>query len=260
MVKRMIRHLLSKIPFAKPTLEAMVELECLIAKGWVSGAHKRLRAIQWGIPPYPENFDHHIDLFYQWISTRNSLWLERGVFGGLALHGGSLLDLSCGDGFNARNFYSLRSRRVVACDFDRSAIRTANKKNKATNIDFVLADIRTDMPQGKFENIVWDGAIEHFTEEEIDKIMNDIKHRLAEQGILSGYTIVEKQDGAKSLDQHEYEFKSKEDLMRFFTPYFKNVTIFETLFPDRHNLYFWASNGPLPFKSDWPHAITNSEK
>lgn len=255
MIGKIIRRLLSRMAFAKPMLEIVMQFECWVATRWVSGAHKRLMAVQWGITPYPEHFDHHIDLFYQWLSTRNSLWLERGVFGSLSLRGGSVLELSCGDGFNARNFYSLRSEQVVACDYDPKAIRTANKKNKASNTIFVLADIRIDMPQGMFENIVWDAAIEHFTEDEIDKILKDIKDRLTEHGILSGYTIVEKQDGIKSLEEHEYEFKSKEDLLRFFTPHFKNVTVFETLYPDRHNLYFWASNGSLPFGNDWPNAI-----
>jgi hypothetical protein len=59
-------------------------------------------------------------------------------------------------------------------------------------------------------------------------------------GILGGYTIVERPNG-KSLSHHEYEFKSKEDLARFFTPHFKHVTVFETIYPERHNLYFWAS-------------------
>jgi hypothetical protein len=29
---------------------------------------------------------------------------------------------------------------------------------------------------------------------------------------------------------------------------------FETKNPERHNLYFWASDGPVPFHPDWPHA------
>jgi len=260
MMKRIAKGILRRMTFVKPIFEALAQVECRIAASWASSAHKRLLAVQWGIPPHPEHFDHNIDLFYQWLSTRNSLWLERGVFGSLALKGGSLLELSCGDGFNAKNFYSLRSKQVVACDFDPIAIGTANRKNNAHNVNFVLADIRTDMPQGTFDNIVWDAAIEHFTEEEIDKILNDIKSRLTEHGILSGYTIVEKQDGTKSLSEHEYEFKSKEDLMRFFTPHFRNVTVFETLYPSRHNLYFWASNGYLPFSSVWPHAITSGEQ
>jgi SAM-dependent methyltransferase len=143
--------------------------------------------VQWGIPPQPEHFDHHIDLFYQWLATRNSLWLERGVFGSLVLRGGDLLELACGDGFSARNFYSLRSRRIVACDFDPTAIATAKKKNAAPNVEYVLADIRTSMPNGKFDNIVWDAAIEHFTPNEIEQLLANIVSRLTTDGILSGY-------------------------------------------------------------------------
>ena len=254
----LLRSILAKLAFLKSTLEFLAQLECRVSSFWVSSAHKRLMAIQWGLTEAPEHFDHSIDLFYQWQNTRNSLWVERGVFGNLALKGGSVLELSCGDGFNAKNFYSLRSKTVVACDFDPSALKTANAKNSAPNVEFVLADIRHDMPEGSFENIVWDAAIEHFTEEEIDSILGNIKSRLTADGIVSGYTLVEKEDGTKSLHEHEYEFKSKDDLMRFFTPHFKNVTVFETIFASRHNLYFWASNGDLPFSSDWPRAITHS--
>ena len=236
-------------------IEYISELECRLSRIWVKNSHKRLLRIQWNSVRNPEFFDHSIDLYYQWLETKNPLWLERGVFGGLALKGGSVLELSCGDGFNAKNFYSLRSQKIIACDFDPKAIKTAKSKNSAQNVDFVLADIRTDMPKGVFDNIVWDCAIEHFTEKEIDDIMKDIQSRLAKDGILSGYTLVEKDDGTKHLHQHEYEFKSKEDLIRVFEPYFTNVTVFETIYPSRHNLFFWASNGILPMSSEWKNKI-----
>jgi SAM-dependent methyltransferase len=206
---------------------------------------------QWGMGSTPEHFDHHIDLYYQWLKKRVSYPWERGVYGSLALKGGDVLELACGDGFNARNFYSYRSRRVVACDFDPAAMKTARKKNSAPNVEFVLADIRTGMPEGRFENVVWDAAIEHFTPEEIEGIMRNIKSRLTLDGVLSGYTIVESGTGVKLLSHHEYEFKSKEDLKRFFTPHFKNVIVFETIYPERHNLYFWASDGVVPFQPGW---------
>jgi SAM-dependent methyltransferase len=259
-MKTILRKVLGRMAFVKPILEQVLQIESWIANRWVSSAHRRLMAVQWGFPPQPKHFDHHIDLFYQWLASRNSLWLERGVFGSLALQGGDVLELACGDGFNARNFYSLRSRRVIACDFDPKAIETARRKNTAPNVEFVLADIRSAMPAGKFENIVWDAAIEHFTPDEIQTILKDIKSRLTSEGILSGYTIVEKSDGTKSLSHHEYEFKSKEDLLRFLTPHFKNVTVFETIYPSRHNLYFWASDGCLPFRSDWPNVISESKE
>ena len=238
----------------KPLLQPLAQLEARIAAAWASSAHKRLMRIQWSIPPQPEHFDHHIDLFYRWLATRNSFWTERGVFGSLALQGGDVLELACGDGFNARNFYSLRSRKVVACDFDPAAIATARRKNSASNISFVLADIRTGMPEGMFSNIVWDAAIEHFTPDEIQAIMVAIKSRLAAGGVLSGYTIVEKA-GGKMLSHHEYEFKNKEDLHRFLAPHFKHVTVFETVFPERHNLYFWASDSIIPFRPNWTAQI-----
>lgn len=245
--------------FRKGLRERLLQIETSLANRWVSSAHRRLKGVQWGMPPEPEYFDHYIDLFYWWLASRNSLWLERGAFGSLALQEGDLLELACGDGFNARNFYSLRSRRIIACDFDPMAIATAKKKNAAPNIEYVLADIRTAMPDGKFNNVVWDGAIEHFTPTEIAQILANIVSRLTNDGILSGYTIVERPNG-KSLSHHEYEFKSKEDLARFLTPHFKNVTVFETVYPERHNLYFWASNGSLPFRPDWPRTLSVSRE
>jgi SAM-dependent methyltransferase len=246
--------------FNKLFRQYIAQLECRLAIKWVSAAHRRLFKAQWGIPPTPEHFDHHIDLYYQWLATRNSLWLERGVFGSLALKGNGLLELACGDGFNARNFYSLRSRYVVACDFDPSAITNAEYKNPADNIRYVLADIRTSMPgaDGEFDNVVWDAAIEHFTADEIGNILREIKSKLSEKGILSGYTIVERSDNVKHIQQHEYEFKGKEDLLLFLEPYFKNVRVFETIYPSRHNLYFWASDGILPFDDNWPHMINKA--
>ena len=240
----------------KPLLEWLVQREAACAAAWASAAHRRLRSVQWGLPPVPEHFDHHIDLHHQWLQERNSLWVERGVFGGLALKpGGALLELACGDGFNARNFYSLRCADVVACDFDPAAIATARRKNAAPNVRFELADIRTAMPPGQFDNIVWDAAIEHFTPAEIDGILRAITQRLRPGGVVSGYTITSPPGGHKHLVHHEYEFVDKADLQRFLAPYFRRVTVFETVYPTRHNLYFWASDGTLPFDEEWLHAV-----
>lgn len=239
---------------AKPLLEALAQAECALAVKWVRAAHRRLFAAQWRIPPAAENFEHDIDLYYQWHAARNPLWVERGVYSGLALKGGDVLDLCCGDGFYARHFYSLRSRRVVCVDFDRDILATAARKHAAPNVEFVAADIRTGLPDGPFDNIVWDAAIEHFTDGEIAQVFGEIRKRLAPGGIVSGYTIVERQTG-KSLAQHEREFRSKEDLLATVSPHFAHVAVFETVYPDRHNLYFWASDGVLPFAPDWPAQV-----
>jgi len=253
-IKAVLKNYLA--PFKK-VLESVFEAEARVSAFWAKGAHKRLLQIQWGIVPMPEHFNHRIDLFYQWLNSRNPQWVERGVYSGLVLQGGNLLELACGDGFNARNFYSLHSNKVIACDFDPRALAAAKKYNRAQNIEYVLADIRTNMPKGKFENVIFDAAIEHFTPQEIEEVLKNIKLRLTENGILSGHTITQRA-GGKHLEHHEYEFKDKSDLLRFFTGHFKHVTVFETVYPGRTNLYFWASDGILPFRDNWKDFITEN--
>ena len=215
-------------------------------------SHRIQFFLEWKLLPNPEWFDHYMDLYYQWKKFRNPLWIERGIFNLLAVkNGGALLELCCGDGFNSYYFYSIRGKNIVSVDFDRGAITHAKKNHRADNIRFGVSDIRTEMPVGQFDNVIIDAAIEHFTESEIVQILKGVKERLKVGGILSGYTIVEKDDGSKSLHQHEYEFKSKDDLAGFLVPHFKNVKVFETIYPSRHNLYFFASDSTLPFDDNW---------
>jgi SAM-dependent methyltransferase len=177
--------------------------------------------------------------------------MERGVFSNFSLLSqqgkGHTLDLCCGDGFFAYYFYSLSSETVTAIDFDPLAIDYAKLNYRRDNIKFILGDVRTEIPAGPFSNIIWDAAIEHFTESEIVNLMNKIKSVLAPQGILSGYTIQERHSHQKSLHQHEYEFADRDDLVRFLKPFFTNVHVIQTVYPDRTNFYFFATDGILPF-------------
>ena len=213
--------------------------------------HKLQFIIEWRLGNNPEHFDHQIDLNYLWAKSRKSYPMERGVFSSFAILSkekvGATLDLCCGDGFYSHYFYSLNSSRVVGIDFDPQAIESARRNYSAENVEFILADIRDEFPKGPFLNIIWDAAIEHFTELEIVTIMNSIKSNLDKNGVLSGYTIQESEDGKTHLHQHEYEFKNKEDLLRFLSPYFKNIQIIETRYIDRTNYYFYATDGTLPF-------------
>jgi SAM-dependent methyltransferase len=201
---------------------------------------------QWGFAPRPEWFDHYLDQHWQFSAKNNGLWVERGVFSRLVMKpNATVLEICCGDGFNARHFYSSRAKSIVAIDFDKDAIPHAKRYNQTANINYLLQDIRQGLPNGPFDNIIWDAAIEHFTEAEIDQIMRQIVTRLGPDGILSGYTLTEAAGGKKSNALHEYEFKDKEDLRRFFTPHFKFVRVWETIYPTRHNLYFAASQAPI---------------
>jgi SAM-dependent methyltransferase len=212
---------------------------------------------QWALKPQPKHFDHHIDVFHLWLKSRDPSWLERGVFSLLAFKGGDVLELACGDGFNACNFYSRAAHRVVACDLDPEAIATARRKNSAENVEYVVADMRSAMPEGHFENVVWDFGfplLDYFTPDEINGVLQQIKQRLGAEGILSGYTLADKND---TTTPAAYRFCSTGDLHNFLSPHFNHVTVFETFSPGRHNLYFWASDSTLPFMPDWPRMHGN---
>lgn len=214
--------------------------------------HRWQKSVQWGHRYPPEHFDHYIDLHYQLPKLRSSFPFERGVWASFAIgpHTKRVLDLGCGDGFFPRHFLSLRVDEIVAVDFDATAISHARRFNSAPNIKYLLSDIRHSFPVGEFDLVTWDAAIEHFTEQEIGDIMTNIKAVLIHEGVMAGYTI-KKDDHARGPlhHLHEYEFESKEDLARFFTPWFQNVQVFETNFPARTNYYFFASDGKLPFDS-----------
>ncbi|HTN65442.1 MAG TPA: class I SAM-dependent methyltransferase [Burkholderiaceae bacterium] len=215
--------------------------------------------IEWGRQPTPEWYDHFLDQHHFWKKTGNSLPWERGIFSLLAVkQGAKVLELCCGDGFNSHHFYANRAGSILALDFDPKAIQSAKRNFNQSHVAYIVGDIRKDIPAGEFDNVIWDAAIEHFTESEIAQIMVEIKKRLGISGVLSGYTLVER-PGGKSHHEHEYEFHSKEDLMRFLTPHFKNVRVFETVYPSRHNLYFYASdNAVLPFDGNWASQIVSN--
>lgn len=250
-----IQKVLRGVKIATP-LVGFARLNSRVARRIASAAHHFQFNVEWGVDN-PEFFEHHLDQYYSWRHTRNSLPWERGVYSTMALQATTtpttkptVLDLCCGDGFNDYYFYSLLAESVTAIDFDPDAIKVAKRTNQAPNVTYVLGDIRSDIPEGQFDNIVWDAAIEHFTEAETTALMGTIASRLKPTGILSGYTIVEAEDGHRHLHQHEYEFHGKEDLARFLTPWFETVQVWTTTFPNRTNLYFYATNHRLPSETD----------
>jgi len=232
----------------KKQLEAYLEDRCFNAIQEVEDCHKKLMDVQWTTPPTPEYYDQQIALYYNWKHDRNSHWLERGAYASLALHGGNVLDLCCGDGFMDYFFFSSRSNGILAIDYNQEAINTAKRKNAAENIKYVLMDILNEFPVGEFDNVVWNGAIEHFDKDEIKKILSNIKFVLSPIGVLSGFTVVEK---GQVFEHHKMIFNSKEELANILKPCFRKVTVFETIHKDRHNLYFWASDTSVPFDNNW---------
>lgn len=254
---KLFNKILRRLPLSKEKKEAVLLFQADVARRWISTIYRDLLNVQWSIPPKPVFIDHNIDLYYRWLSTRESVWLESGAFGSLALLGGDTLELACGDGFNARNFYSLRSKKVVACDFEPKALEIARKNNSAPNIEYVFADIRESLPEGCYDNIIWDEAISYFSLPEINEILQNIKKRLSPVGIFSGHIVGEHSD-INNAPYYKHIFKNKEEVLEMLKLYFETFVVFETKFPSPYypkNFYFWASDNAIPFGSQWSDAI-----
>jgi tRNA G37 N-methylase Trm5 len=114
----------------------------------------------------------------------------------------AVLDLCSGDGFYSCHFYSVKAKKIIALDFDETAVEHAKKYNKAPKIEYLLSDIRISIPKENL--IIYSGMLELpiYTTDEMKFILNVVKNRLSDDGILSGYTIVENESGMKSLKQH----------------------------------------------------------
>lgn len=217
---------------------------------FVSFTHYVQFIIEWVLmgKNMPHWYDHNLGLYHFWHETRNPLPYERGIFNLLAMRqGAQVLDLCCGDGFFANYFYSNRAGHVISLDVDLGAIQSARRNYSSPNVEYRVANVLTQMPEGKFDNIIWEGALEYFTEDEIQHVMRSIKSRLTDGGILSGYANIQ----TECCPGQKYVFKNRADFLRFLQPYFSNIRVFETIYPSRQNLYFFAGEGTLPFDGDW---------
>jgi ubiquinone/menaquinone biosynthesis C-methylase UbiE len=250
---RYIKKILLTLIKSKISLSVILSINYFIRK-IASITHYCQYVSEWYGCNTAEWFDHNIDQYCLWHKFQNPMGNERGIFNLLFIkQNANILELCCGDGFNAYYFYASKAKSIDCIDIDKNAISRAIKNYKScgkANINFIVGNICYDIPQKQYHNIIWDAAIEHFTIEGATTIINSLKRRLLENGILSGYTIVEKNDGRKSLEEHKHEYSSKTELFEFLNKFFKHVIVFETIYVERHNLYFFASDNQLPINNN----------
>jgi len=195
-----------------------------------------------GVDARPEWFDHRADL-YRWAELRVPSWVERGVFSReVMFQGCRVLDLCCGDGFYPYYFYSGTASQIDAVDRDPTAIIHARKWHGHPTIRYVQQDLIADeFPDTDYDVITWDGAIEHFSLDEIRQVLQKcVKAMKTPYGVLNGHTIVAR-DSGKSHPDHQHEFCSAEELKNLLRESFPFVGTLETKYPERHNLYFRAA-------------------
>jgi len=212
-----------------------------------AGSHHLQYKVEGFLRPSAEWFDHEIDVHWQWPARQRSMFLERGVLNTLAIRpGGQILEICCGDGFNAHRFYAERGAKVLAIDHNRAALAHARRFHARPNVEYRHCDIRLGIPEGPFDNIIWDSAIHHFTLPELADILASVHRSLAGGGVLSGYTVIEP---GESYSYARMSFADPESLAELLAGEFDQVAVLETPDALRRNLYFFASDvlSALPF-------------
>jgi hypothetical protein len=207
--------------------------------------------------PHAEWFDHYVDSNWQWGASGRSSFVERGVFSNLVIRpGANVLELCSGDGFNTKHFYAGRANRVVGVDANADAVAHAKRMNSADNVSYELCDIRETLPDGPFDNVVWDSALHHFTPQETGEVLALVRERMAPAAVLSGYTEVEDIEYA----YRKVDFRSKADVAELLGRSFRHVMVMETPDPERTNLYFFASDSRerLPLDQYNPSVLVRS--
>ncbi len=203
-----------------------------------------------------EWFDHEIDVHWQWAASQRPMFLERGVLNTLAIRPGArVLEICSGDGFFADRFYSGRAGSVLAVDYNEGALRHARRYHRRANIEYRRWDIREGVPEGPFDNVIWDAAMHHFTADQVSGILGSIRGSLAAGGVLSGYTVIEPHE---DYAYTRLRFTDSEQLHGLLGAEFAHVSVLETPDALRLNLYFFASDlsSTLPFAEGVQRPVT----
>ncbi len=102
----------------------------------------------------------------------------------------NILELGCGSGYDT-SFLSKIAKSITAIDISKIAIDIAKKNNiKNNNIEFIVGDINTDIPNKKY-NLVYDKGCLHNNIKDANNLFNNLYQKLNKNGkiiIITGNT------------------------------------------------------------------------
>ena len=229
--------------------------------------------MDWGKIPRTEWMDHDQDTFYQFNENGSFFHFERGIIPRLYLSNFlitndefdnlklekkiNILDLCSGDSYISQKFFYDLSDTIVSLDLDPAALargkkrikrnKYMNKKHHFFQFDVektkILDFLEYNKLNIKFDVVLFNAAIEHFKEDQLDFIFTSFKEVMKEISFVSTYTIVEDENNQTYLpDHHEMFFSSKKHLENVVSKYFKFTKSHHSLVNDRCNIYCIASD------------------
>jgi len=216
--------------------------ECFFRLSRAAGeaAHRLLFKAQWGYGS-PDWFDHrhhylgHEDEWTDfWTASADN------IIGVLPL-GGTLLNLCAGDCFYDFYFWRRRASEIVCVDINPECHRHYLRLHQAPNITYRLADVLTFVaPPDHFDVVVIRGAIEHFSQENQQRIFRQALVALKPGGWFCGDTPASRDTGVKMLDAHEFEWRDEAQMRQELSRVFGHVET-QTLVSKERTTLFWKA-------------------
>ena len=203
----------------------------------------------------PHFFDHRIgafDLAFGDAGSGPYPWSRAFFAAEVIREGDAVLDLGCGDGFFTARFLAARAAHVDGIDVDPDAIETARRENAAPNVAYRLADAVADaFPRDRYDVVVWDGALGHFSPEATAAVLGKVRDALAPDGIFCGSESL----GHEGVDHLQF-FASTDDLRALLAPHFRHVWLREVAYRtgrhDRREAFWRAAADPARHEgSSW---------
>ncbi len=197
------------------------------AVGW---AYLRVWPV-FGIYWYDHTFDHLL------APGRNKS-TERGTFANRYIEPGAVvLDVACGDGSLAGDYYSREASHVDAFDYDERAIRHAKKKHGRSNINFFAADATAvDLRPEHYNVITFFAVLEHLSSGEGLDLLQKLSRSLKVDGVLIGSTLLKSETENNGV--HRNRFSSVQSLKNLLSPHFDHLDLWSSRWPGRLDCYF----------------------
>src|SRR5712675_800581 len=224
-------------PFG-PVLRTLLEVSarlCLFVNRLLALSYRYLWPIL-GIYWYDHDFDHL-------MGPDVNHWTERGTLAKRYIRSNDLvLDVGCGDGSFAGNYFAQYAAHVDAVDYDEKAIDAARRKHSKNNVNFFVADATTSEFTKKYNVILLFGAIQQFAPQDARQLLEKLANALVDGGTLFGSVPIFSQTGVSEsrgfVKDHKSEFLSIEQFRIFLKPYFAHLDLWGSGWPGRLECYF----------------------
>jgi len=168
--------------------------------------------------------------------------------------GARILEIGCGTGYFTEIFFSPFASEIVAVDIDARAIETARRFHQAKNIRYEVLDVRNGLPEGPFDLVIWTPSIFAYGIADVNVLLTRVRGVLKKNALLCGFTFVEAEKAGD--DVLWYDPRSIGARLK---GHFANVRVLErthvTIEPARQVMFFYASDGYLPFDAEWKHGV-----